>query len=145
MNYEIQDVRESDRDVLVALRLSAMKESLERVGRYDPVRARNRFLVGFKATDTKKIIINENIVGFFVLRNNEDHLLLDHLYVDPGYQGTGLGGMVMSSIKQYAKELKISIRLGALKLSKANEFYKKHGFVQTHEEEWDIYYEFKHV
>ena len=36
----------SDFESLVALRIEAMRESLERIGRFDPVRARERFLSG---------------------------------------------------------------------------------------------------
>lgn len=32
------------------------------------------------------------------------------------------------------------IRLGALRGSESNRFYQRHGFEQTDEAEWDIYY-----
>jgi hypothetical protein len=44
MNYEICLASDEDREFLAELRISAMKESLENVGRFDPVKARNRFL-----------------------------------------------------------------------------------------------------
>ncbi|TLG87398.1 GNAT family N-acetyltransferase, partial [Pseudomonas edaphica] len=47
--------QESDLDDLVAIRIEAMRESLERVGRFDPVRARERFLGGFEARTTRYI------------------------------------------------------------------------------------------
>lgn len=33
-----------------------------------------------------------------------------------------------------------SIRLNALRGSRSNAFYRRHGFTQTDEDEWDIYY-----
>ena len=36
-----------DAEALVAIRIAAMRESLERLGRFDPQRARDRFLAGF--------------------------------------------------------------------------------------------------
>ena len=47
--------QQSDLDDLVAIRIEAMRESLERVGRFDPVRARERFVSGFEARDTRYI------------------------------------------------------------------------------------------
>jgi GNAT superfamily N-acetyltransferase len=144
MNYEIQPATEEDKESLAELRISAMKESLEYVGRFDPIRARNRFLETFCCADTKKISISGEIVGFYVVKNNEDHVYLDHLYFYPKYQNLGLGGSVLATIKNYAQLKNKPIRLGALRKSRSNDFYKKHGFSFTHEEEWDIYYEFTH-
>ena len=78
-----------------------------------------------------------------MLKVNEDHIYLDHLYFYPNYQNLGLGGSLVTKIKQQAKASGLPIRLGALRESLSNEFYKKHGFVCTHAEEWDIFYEFR--
>ncbi len=144
MNYEIHLATEEDKESLAELRISAMKESLENVGRFDPIRARNRFLETFSCKDTVKILIEGDVVGFYVVKNNEDHIYLDHLYFHPKYQNLGLGGSVLATIKNYAKLKNQPIRLGALRQSRSNDFYKQHGFSYTHEEEWDIYYEFTH-
>jgi len=144
MNYEISSVTDDDKDSLAELRISAMRESLENIGRFDPVRARSRFLETFVCEDTRKVIYNNELVGFYVLKMKEDHLYLDHLYFIPKYQSLGLGGRILSSILKLAKENNRPVRLGALRESRSNDFYKKHGFIYTHEEEWDIYYEFTH-
>lgn len=34
----------------------------------------------------------------------------------------------------------MTVSLGALRDSPSNRFYQRHGFVQTAEDEWDIYY-----
>ena len=65
-----------------------------------------------------------------------------HLYFYPGFQNFGLGGSLIDFFKQHANESGLPIRLGALRDSRSNEFYIKHGFVCTHEEEWNIFYEF---
>ena len=72
---------------------------------------------------------------------NDDHLYLKHFYLHPDFQSQGLGGRVISSIKRQAAASGLPIRLGALRNSRSNNFYQKHGFTYTHEEEWDIYYE----
>ncbi len=142
MGYIIAKVDDSDGESLAQLRISAMKESLEFIGRFDPQRARNRFLEKFSKERTRKIMVEDKLAGFYVLNINADHLHIDHLYLHPDYQGYGFGGSILSLIKQRAKSEGLSIRLGALRESRSNDFYKKHGFRYTHEEEWDIYYEF---
>ena len=144
MNYEISRVSESDKELLAELRISAMKESLENIGRFNPEVARNRFLDSFCKNDTKKVLVEGELVGFYVTHNTGDHIHLDHLYFSPQFQKLGLGSKILTLIKDEAKDIGLPIRLGALRESRSNDFYKKHGFRYTHEEEWDIYYEFTH-
>ena len=118
-----------------------MKPSLEALGRFDEERVRSRFLDTFMPSESKKIIEDDQLAGFFVVRNRLDHLYLDHLYIDPKMQGRGLGAKVIAWVKEIARKVNLPIRLGALKGSKANEFYITNGFLKTHEDEFDIYYE----
>ncbi len=144
MNYEISSVKEIEKESLAELRIAAMKESLENIGRFDPETARNRFLGSFIEDDTKKVLIDGDLVGFYVVHKKTDHIHLDHLYFFPEHQGQGLGAKVLTLIKEQALKEGLPIRLGALRGSRSNDFYKKHGFIYTHEEEWDLYYEFTH-
>jgi GNAT superfamily N-acetyltransferase len=128
MNYEISTVTDDDKDSLAELRIFAMKESLENIGRFDPDRARSRFLEKFLSEDTRKVLLNGELIGFYVLKNKGDHFYLDHLYFAPKFQSAGVGGSVLSSIKEQAKASNLPIRLGALKNSRSNNFYKKTGF-----------------
>jgi hypothetical protein len=47
--------QQSDLDNFVAIRIETMRESLVRVGQFDPVRARERFVDGFDAGSTRYI------------------------------------------------------------------------------------------
>lgn len=142
MKYEEIQASSEDGSILAELRVTSMKDSLTAIGRFDPERARERFLSTFSPKNTTKILHGEELVGFFVVELLEGHLSLAHLYVHPEFQGSGIGGSVLSQIKQFAHELRLPIRLGALRGSRSNQFYCQHGFRKTHEEEWDIYYEY---
>lgn len=130
----------ADLDELVAIRIAAMRASLERVGRFDPLRARQRFQSGFAPTDTRFILHEGRRVGFVVVKHQGEHLLLDHLYLTPAQQGKGIGSAVLACIFSDADAAGLPLRVGALKQSEANCFYQRHGFEQVAEEEWDIYY-----
>jgi GNAT superfamily N-acetyltransferase len=142
MKFEEVIATDKDTEMLVTIRLEAMKESLEAVGRYDPKRARKRFLDNFIAAETMKIVLTGEVVGFYVVKLNTDHMLLDHFYIKPAHQGNGIGSAVLSRIKKQAQLRQFPLRLGALKNSRSNDFYKKNGFTQTHQEAWDNYFEF---
>ncbi|QUW64068.1 GNAT family N-acetyltransferase [Pseudomonas synxantha] len=133
-------VQQSDLDNLVAIRIEAMRESLERVGRFDPVRARERFLGGFEARNTRYIEAAGERVGFVVVKHHQNELLLDHLYVRPGAQGSGVGSAVLSQIFKEADAAALPIKVGALKESASNHFYTRHGFQLIESSEFDNYY-----
>ncbi|MEC5398264.1 GNAT family N-acetyltransferase [Uliginosibacterium sp. H1] len=117
-----------------------MRESLERIGRFDPLRARARFLATFDPDFTRHIVCEGERVGFVVWRPQDGGLFLNHLYVLPAHQGRGIGAWVLRQMFAQADAEGLSVRVGALRGSDANRFYQRHGFVQTHEEDFDIYY-----
>ena len=133
-------VTEADFEALLALRIEAMRESLERLGRFDPERARSRLRATFRPEHTWSIELDGQRLGFYALRPDGDGLRLDHLYLRPGAQGEGLGGRVLRRILDEADGLGLPVRVGALRGSDSNRFYRRHGFVQTAESEWDIDY-----
>lgn len=133
-------VTHADAETLVAIRIAAMRDSLERIGRFDPQRARDRFLVSFDPALCRFIEIDHSRAGFYTLRPMTDHWLLDHLYIVPAHQGRGIGAAVLREILAEADEHRMPVRVGALRGSDSNRFYERHGFVRTGEAEWDIYY-----
>jgi GNAT superfamily N-acetyltransferase len=140
MNLTFPLATRSDADTLVAIRIAAMRDSLERIGRFDPQRARERFLASFDPALCRFIEADGVNAGFFVIRPHEDHWLLDHLYIVPGYQGKGIGATVLRKIFAEADVQGVPVRVGALRGSDSNRFYARHGFVKADEAEWDIYY-----
>lgn len=133
-------VSETDFDELAELRIAAMRESLGRVGRFDPDRARERLRENFDPMHTHGIVLDGQRVGFFATRMTGGELWLDHLYIHPSFQGRGLGSAVLSIVADMAEELGRPLLVGALKESRANDFYQKRGFQFSHEGEWDNYY-----
>lgn len=130
----------ADLDALVALRIEAMRESLERIGRFDPARARERFASGFEPACTRHILQDGHRVGFVVVKPRAAGLLLDHLYVHPSAQRQGAGSHVLREVLADADARGLPLHVGALRESAANAFYMRHGFQKVGEAEWDIYY-----
>lgn len=130
----------ADAEALATLRVEAMRESLERLGRFDPVRARERFLSGFVPEHTHHVLLNDARVGFVVVKRSEQGLMLDHLYVHPNHQNKGIGAAVLQHVFADADAAGVSVRVGALRGSDSNRFYARHGFVQVAQGEFDNYY-----
>ncbi|WP_238923048.1 VOC family protein [Achromobacter ruhlandii] len=133
-------VTEADFDTLLAIRIEAMRDSLERLGRFDPERARARLRATFRPDHTWFIERDGARIGFYAVRPDGDGLRLDHLYVVPAAQGLGVGGQVLGRLLQDADRRGLSVSVGALRGSDSNRFYRRHGFAQVSESEWDIEY-----
>lgn len=77
--FAISDAVHHDPSELAEIRVEAMRPSLEKVGRFDPERARRRFLDTYDPSETKVVHVAGELAGFYVLRDRRDHLYLDHL------------------------------------------------------------------
>jgi GNAT superfamily N-acetyltransferase len=131
---------EGDFEALFVLRMAAMRESLDELGRFDPQRARERLSRGFNAAQTRHIVVDGDRVGFVVVIPRAEDLLLDHLYIHPQAQGRGIGSRVLQQVLAEADALNRAVSLTSLKHSAANRFYQRHGFVLWDESDWDMHY-----
>lgn len=129
-----------DFEALLALRIDAMRESLERIGRFDFARARERFRSTFNPPATRHVEVAGARVGFVALRRADDQVVLDHLYIRPGHQGEGLGARVLQWVFAQADTLRLPVRVGALRESDSNRFYLRHGFRLVEQAEFDNHY-----
>jgi len=134
----------ADFEGMVALRIEALRPSLERLGRFDPVRARERLAAGFKPEHMRHIVLAGERIGFITLCPDADAvtpaLHLDHLYILPACQDQGIGTWALDWVKTTGGAQGCDVTLSALKLSDANRFYLRHGFVQVDESEFDLDY-----
>jgi ribosomal protein S18 acetylase RimI-like enzyme len=138
--FALEVASADDFEALHELHLRAMRESLEHLGRYDPQHARERLAAGFAPEHTHHIVVDGRRVGFVVLKPLSHVMRLDHLCIDPAAQRRGIGSQVMGWVFAQADAVQFPLELCALKGSKANHFYLRHGCVKTGEGAWDIDY-----
>jgi GNAT superfamily N-acetyltransferase len=91
-------VAEGDFEALLALRMEAMRPSLERLGRCDPARARERSAASFAPAHTRHVCVAGRRVGFVAVRPADGRLLLDHFYLRPDAQGRGVGPAILARV-----------------------------------------------
>lgn len=138
--FRFAQAQEDDFERLLDIRLLAMRESLERIGRYDPARARQRFRGSFAAENTRLIYANDDtLVGCVALTARGDHLWLEHFYILPNAQGQGLGQAVLRQVLAEADQASLSVKLDVVRESAAKRLYDRHGFVETHRDAVDIF------
>ena len=62
-----EPVLAAEAEALALLRVEALRESLERIGRFDAERARQRFLAGFRAEATRHVCADGRRIGLLNL------------------------------------------------------------------------------
>ncbi|MCG7393784.1 GNAT family N-acetyltransferase [Microvirga sp. ACRRW] len=132
---------QEDFDRLFHLRIAAMRESLERIGRFDERRALERFKSSFQPEHTRLILIDDTLAGCVAMKPAENGLLLEHFYLYPAFQGRGLGAAILAQLLDEADVARQTVRLSVLQKSDAGRFYKRFGFIETGQDEWDVYLE----
>lgn len=129
----------SDLETLVALRVAALRKSLERVGRFTPERARARFIESFRPEHTRLIRVGPGLAGCVAFGPRDNDWEIEHFYLDPAFQGAGLGGAVLTALLAEADAAGHAVVLTVLQMSDANRFYARFGFEETGREGVDIF------
>ena len=141
MTLEWRPAQASEAEALADLRVAALRESLEALGRFNAERGRQNFLRGFNPAETRTLWLNGRRLGLVTVRHRGDHVWLDQLYLDPSETGKGLGSEALRQVQAEAQAAGLPIRLMALKESRANGFYRRHGFRFVEALAWDNLYQ----
>ncbi len=136
MTPTLAPVADADFEAMLELRIEALRESLERLGRFSPEAARARLKSQFRPEWMQHLVVDGERVGYFTVEPREGELRLHHLYLRPQAQGLGVGAWVLDQIKAQG----LPITLAALRESRANDFYRRHGFKVVEEQDFDIEY-----
>lgn len=131
--------RPADGPVIAELRATVLRPSLERLGRYDEVRVRQRFLSGFQPEHTHVLASPNGLAGSLALRPASDGVWVEHFYLDEAVQGRGLGTSALKVVTDAADATGTPLRLNVLQRSDARRLYERHGFVLEREDSVDVY------
>lgn len=124
---------------MVELRTVVMEPDLARLGRFDPVRVRQRFLAGFVPEHTRVIVVGGEDVGLVAVRPEPDARWIEHFYLRPSHQGRGIGRSVLADVLGGAPDDPRPFRLNVLQGSPARGLYERHGFVLESEDPVDVF------
>lgn len=126
-----------DIDWLVELRAQVLRADLERLGRYDDHRVRERMRRSFSPEWTRVISVCGEDAGCITIRPDGAVRWIEHFYLAPGLQGHGVGGSVLGRV--IAEAFDGSTRLNVLQGSAARRLYERHGFQTDTEDAVDVY------
>ncbi len=136
MSWMLRSATAADATWIAELRAVVMRPDLERLGRYDPQRVRQRFLDAFAPADTRVIVVDGTDAGSIAVRAAADGTWVEHFYLAPEHQGAGIGSAVLTAV---LAEIAGPARLDVLQGSPARRLYERHGFALEHEDDVDAF------
>ncbi|MFI7421093.1 GNAT family N-acetyltransferase [Nonomuraea sp. NPDC049684] len=138
MEWELRTAVPGDVEAIAELRATVMRPDLERLGRFDEHRVRQRFRDSFAPGHTSVILAGGAFAGCVTLRPAEDGRLLEHFYLAPAVQGRGLGTAVLRALLDRADAERATVRLVVLRGSAAQRLYERHGFTVEGADQVDV-------
>lgn len=135
-DFRLRPVSEADFEALLSLSIRVLRADLERLGRFKPELRRERFRAIFQPATLAAIEVAGECVGCIGAEPHSDHLHIHAFYVQPEFQGCGLGAAVLAQVTgQY---LGLPARIEVLKGSAALGFWQRQGFGKMGEEDFDL-------
>ncbi|GAA4085375.1 GNAT family N-acetyltransferase [Streptomyces hundungensis] len=137
--WSLRPAEAADVEPLAELRAVVMRPDLERLGRFDEHRVRQRFRDAFCPPHTSVVLVDGAFAGCVALRPADGGQWLEHFYLAPGVQGRGLGSAVLRSVLERTDSDGQTVRLNALRGSPARRLYERHGFTTEGEDAVDVF------
>ncbi len=137
-DFVLRPAEATDAAWIAELRAVVMRPDLERLGRFDPVRVRERFLAAFEPEQTYVIHSDGVDAGVIAVRPEADARWIEHFFIAPAHQGKGLGGAVLRHVMGASVDER-PFRLDVLQGSPARRLYERHGFVLESEDPVDVF------
>jgi len=141
-DWEIRPAALTDVEAVAELRAVVLRDDLERLGRYDARRVRQRLRDGFEPEYTWVIEVGGLFAGCVALRPDADGRChwLEHFYLAPEFQGAGIGSGVLGELLERCDRDGIAlVRLNVLRGSAARRLYARHGFAVESEDPVDVF------
>jgi GNAT superfamily N-acetyltransferase len=129
----------ADFEVIAELRAVVMRADLERLGRYDEHRVRQRLRDSCFPQHTSIVMIDGEVAGCVTVRPAEGRQCLEHFYLAPHCQGRGLGSAVLRAVLERTDAQGATVGLNVLQGSAARRLYERHGFVVEAQDPVDVF------
>lgn len=137
--WVLRSTEPADVEVIAELRAVVMREDLERLGRFDEHRVRQRLRDSLSPQYTSVIERDGEPAGCVTVRPAREGQWLEHFYLAPGHQGRGLGSAVLRAVLARADARGLTVRLNVLQGSAAQRLYERHGFVVETQDPIDVF------
>ncbi|GJF33510.1 N-acetyltransferase [Kitasatospora sp. NE20-6] len=137
--WSLRPAELADVETMADVRAAALRPDLERLGRFDPHRVRQRMRDTFSPEHTSAITVGGTVSGSVTLRPGDDDWWIEHFYLTPELHGSGIGTAVLRTLLARTDADARTVRLTVLQGSAARRLYERHGFTLEHQDPIDVF------
>ncbi|GIG00413.1 GNAT family N-acetyltransferase [Catellatospora citrea] len=138
-DWDTRPASTADVEPLAELRAVVLRADLERLGRYDEHRVRQRLRDKFAPEHTRVIEVGGVFAGCVTLRPDADAHWLENFLLAPHLHGGGIGTAVLAGLLERCDRAGTRVRLQVLQGSAARRLYERHGFTVETEDPVDVF------
>jgi len=133
-DFRLRCATSDDYRFALALYLDGSRQLLERIGRWDENRIVFRFRRGFKASESRIIVVAGRDVGWMQVVDGATSLHLRQIHLVPEFRGLGIGSGLIEELLARATALQKAVTLDVMHGNPARALYERLGFVRTGED-----------
>ncbi|GAA3243727.1 GNAT family N-acetyltransferase [Dactylosporangium siamense] len=137
--WTVRPATPTDVEPIAEIRAEVLRPDLERLGRYDEHRVRQRLRDSFTPDHTTIIVTGGAVAGSVAVRPAGDCRWLEHFYLTAALHGQGIGSAVLRNVLTRADADRAPVRLNVLQGSAARRLYERHGFTVESEDPVDVF------
>ncbi|MBM2615824.1 GNAT family N-acetyltransferase [Actinoplanes sp. LDG1-06] len=137
--FTLRPATTGDVEAIAELRAAVLRADLERLGRFDEHRVRQRLRDAYEPEHTWILEVDAVFAGCVALRPAADATWLEHFYLAPHLQGRGIGAAVLRRLLARCDRDGVVVRLNVLRGSPARRLYERHGFTLESEDPVDVF------
>lgn len=132
MNLRLRAATSEDHAFLRELNRQAYEDVVTRqFGIWDDSAQRRRFDAKLQRAAFRIVELAGRPIAAVWSSEHDDHIFLHELLVLPEFQDRGIGSQILRWELVRAEAVRKPMRLHTLVLNRAQEFYKRHGFIET--------------
>jgi GNAT superfamily N-acetyltransferase len=139
MNISLRAACDEDFAFARDVYLATMRWIIESLFGWDQVREEENFARFFKLDEARIITADGRSVGWIQEQVDDTRINLGSFYVMQEMQRRGIGTQVLRTLLAHAADQSKAITLAVIKINPARDFYERHGFRITHEDEHKFY------
>ncbi len=129
----LRPARADDYGFCRQLAFSAMRDLVERTVGWDEYRMDMHFARQWNLGEVSIVTLKARDIGWVQRRSAHEATTLLNLFLLPADQGRGIGGAILQQLLAQAGKQGKTVTLSVMKRNRALGFYRRHGFVVTHE------------
>ncbi|XVV17410.1 N-acetyltransferase family protein [Actinoplanes sp. CA-131856] len=133
--WSLRPATGEDVEAIAELRAVVLRPDLERLGRFDEHRVRQRLRDSFSPQHTSIILYAGEFAGSITMRPG----WLEHFYLASALHGRGLGSAVLRAVLARSDADGEAVRLNVLRGSQAVRLYERHGFTVESADPVDVF------